>query len=120
MPLNNAIPSYESLLEFQEVWLRAIALAWRDEEFKKELLKDPEYAMLHYLSYRTPWAAGFEAVEAHGEQYGWDDEKGKWHLPKGNIALVVPNRPEGDLVRDIPLALASYNDCGPLYLFTCC
>ena len=51
MALDNAVPSFESMLEFQEVYLRAIALSWEDAEFKGALLKNPLEALGRYFHY---------------------------------------------------------------------
>ncbi|WP_338848121.1 BMA_0021/BMA_0022 family TOMM bacteriocin [Massilia sp. W12] len=119
MPLDNSIPSYETLLEFQLVWVRAVALSWKDPEFKRALIHDARDALLRYFGYQYPWAANISAYEPQGN-FGWDDNARKWTLPNGEITISIPKKPTGDLVQDIPLAIASYNDCGPLYLFTCC
>ena len=55
MPYDNRLPSYETLLEFQEVYLRAIALSWRDDEFKVALLENSEDALERYFGYKCPW-----------------------------------------------------------------
>ena len=52
MSFTNQLPDYESLLEFQEVYLRAIALSWRDETFKKALEDDALLALQHYFAYK--------------------------------------------------------------------
>ena len=121
MPLNNELPSYETLLEFQEVYTLAVALAWRDEEFRTMFLKDAKYALEHYFSYKMPWnveLAAEEVKEGGPEGYGWDPQKEKWHLPQSSITFGIPEMPERS--DEICIALASYNDAGPTYLFTCC
>lgn len=121
MPLNHSVPSMDSMLEFQEVYTMAISLAWRDDNFRAHLIRDPMDALSRYFSYRCPWNVEIEinAVEANGrEEFGWYPELGKWKLPRGKFSLCMPNRPADP--KEITLALATYNDAGPTYLFTCC
>ena len=80
MALNNAVPSFESMLEFQEVYLRAIALSWEDAEFKGALLKNPLEALGRYFHYTCPWLIDLKVVEAP-EGAGWDAGKQSWSLP---------------------------------------
>lgn len=129
MTLNNEVPTEQAMLEFSEVYLRAIELSWRDAEFKKQLLKDPMYALEHYFHYTSPWNFIFKVEEIldggpsssaeNSDQtaYGWDQQKGKWKLPPNKMSFGLPMAPE---VSQQAVALALYNDAGPAYLFTCC
>lgn len=121
MPFNNEVPSYESLLEFQEVYLLAVAVSWKDEVFKKKLLDNPMSALEHYFGYKCPWNITLKVTDIPNggpHKYGWDNAKGKWHLPVNSITFGLPMLPERD--EEVCIALASYNDAGPTYLFTCC
>lgn len=122
MPLNNKVPEFESLLEFQEVYLMAIELSWRDETFKKLLQEQPRLALERYWGYKLPWNIDLKFVEPDpnsSEKYGWNTSKpNQWHLPKHSLTFGVPEVPEED--DEVSLALAMYNDAGPTYLFTCC
>ncbi|KVD88859.1 hypothetical protein WS62_16085 [Burkholderia sp. ABCPW 14] len=116
---NNAVPSQESMLEFQEVYLRAIALSWENDEFRKKLLADPYDALECYLDYRCPWILNLKIVEVNPKDgYGWKPHTRRWHLPLNAMSIGIPTRP-GELA-DEGIALAAYNDAGPAYLFTCC
>jgi ribosomally synthesized peptide (two-chain TOMM family) len=117
MAANNGIPSFESLLELQEVYLRAIALAWRDPEFKQALLTDASDALARYLGYQAPWLLELKVKEP-GPGYGWNPKTREWSLPPHTLTFGIPTRPS-DVVEE-PIALAAYNDAGPAYLFTCC
>lgn len=117
MALNNAVPTLESMLEFQEVYLRAIALSWKDEVFKEALLSDPFDALGRYFDYQCPWLLDLK-IEEPGPGYGWDEAKQRWHLPKNTMTFGVPERPQP--ASEESVALSVYNDAGPSYLFTCC
>jgi ribosomally synthesized peptide (two-chain TOMM family) len=117
MPLNNEIPSYESLLEFQEVYLRAIALSWRDEGFKHSLLEDPARAMEMYFGYKLPWTLKLKVRSPDAQEALWDAKEMKWQLPLNSMSFGVPSAPDFE---EQAVALATYNDAGPTYLFTCC
>ncbi|ABC37086.1 BMA_0021/BMA_0022 family TOMM bacteriocin [Burkholderia thailandensis] len=117
---NNAVPTQQSLLEFQEIYLRAIALAWENEEFKRKLLADPHDALERYLDYRCPWILNLKIVEAPANEpaYGWNAEKQRWYLPVNSLSVGIPAQPAN--LAEEAIALAAYNDAGPAYLFTCC
>jgi ribosomally synthesized peptide (two-chain TOMM family) len=116
MSFTNSLPTQESLLEFQEVYLRAIALAWRDETFKEALQTDALLALQHYFAYKCPWSINLEVVSP-GAEYGWDSQKKCWNLPRNGMTFGVPVKPQLD---EECIALAAYNDAGPTYLFSCC
>jgi ribosomally synthesized peptide (two-chain TOMM family) len=135
MPRNNELPSYESLLEFQEVWLRAIALAWADSPqkpahpekmpyttFSELLQKNPESALKDYLGYVCPWNLKLQTkVPPPGSCHwvpGKDGQTGHWeNLPRNGISFGLPVAP---VIEQQAVAFAAYNDAGPTYLFTCC
>jgi ribosomally synthesized peptide (two-chain TOMM family) len=119
MAMDNAIPSYESMLELQEVYLRAIALSWRDPEFKRALLADAADALARYFDYRSPWLIDLKVKEPEPSSgYGWNCTTKKWKLPPPTLTFGIPTQPV-DTIEE-PIALAAYNDAGPAYLFTCC
>lgn len=144
MSQNNAVPTEESMVEFGEVFLRAIELAWRDEEFKSKLLKTdtekkgPMDAIEHYFGYRGTWNFRFEVVtpeemikrqceevqqEHENKSWGWLPDKNKggecsWILPNNGMSFGLPSPPSK--LEQFPVALALYNDAGPMYLFSCC
>jgi ribosomally synthesized peptide (two-chain TOMM family) len=122
MPFNNTVPTYESLLVFQEVYLLAVALSWKDEKFKEKLKEDPLLALEHYFGYRCPWNLTVSVAEpdtTSAEEYGWNTKyENKWHLPNNSITFGIPVPPEKN--EEVCIALASYNDAGPSYLFSCC
>lgn len=118
MPRNNELPSYQTLLKFQEVYLRAIALAWSDDTFKKQLLENAEKTFQDYFGYICPWNVALSVVEPYPTgSYKWNSDLMCWNLPKNSIGIGIPKKPDED---NQPVALAAYNDAGPTYLFTCC
>ena len=117
MPRNNELPSYESLLEFQEVYVLAIALAWRDPVFKQALLDNPTRALEDYYGYKCPWNVNLKVREPADKNQGWDEKQQQWHLPRDSISIGIPAKPKD---QSQAIALANYNDAGPTYLFTCC
>jgi ribosomally synthesized peptide (two-chain TOMM family) len=117
MALNNAVPTLESMLEFQEVYLRAIALSWKDPEFKSALLSDPFDALGRYFDYQCPWLLELKIADP-GPDFKWDPAKQRWTLPLNSMTFGVPTRPAPS--NEEGIALAAYNDAGSSYLFTCC
>ena len=123
MAYDNRLPSYESFLEFHEVWLRAIALSWKDARFKKMLLEDTAKALQEYLNYKSPWSIDIKATVPEDPSAKWHPAEGKangyWTLPQDTFTYGIPPKPELP-EDDEAVALAAYNDSGPGYLFTCC
>jgi ribosomally synthesized peptide (two-chain TOMM family) len=117
MPRNNRLPTYESLLEFQEVYLRAVALAWNDVRFKSAFLAAPKTALQDYFGYICPWNVALEVREPNVAGEGWDAHTKKWNLPRTRITFGLPTAPQ---IEEQLVAFAAYNDAGPTYLFTCC
>jgi ribosomally synthesized peptide (two-chain TOMM family) len=117
MPRNNELPSYESLLEYQEVYLRAVALAWTDKEFKQAFVDNPRSALEMYFGYSCPWNVEIQVIEPKGPEYGWNAEKRQWSLPRMKATFGLPVAPK---IEEQLVAFAAYNDAGPSYLFTCC
>ncbi|GAB6042965.1 BMA_0021/BMA_0022 family TOMM bacteriocin [Endothiovibrio diazotrophicus] len=117
MPRNNKTPDYETLLEFQNVYLRAIALAWTDDEFKRRLLDDASLALQDYYGYKLPWTVRLSVESVDEKVHGWNSREKRWNLPRDTISVGIPEKPGED---SQPVALAAYNDAGPTYLFTCC
>lgn len=116
MSYANKLPDYQDLLEFQEVWLRAIARAWRDESFKRQLEDDACLALQQAFGYKMPWNINL-SVASPSAEYGWRKAEQRWHLPQNRMTFGIPDRPA---LEEEAIALASYNDAGPCYLFTCC
>ncbi len=122
MPRNYEIPEYQTLLEFQEIFLQAVALAWKDETFKNALLTDAEEALDKAFGYKNPWSVRLKIQEPNGknlrgQKYGWVSQSNSWNLPKIKISVGVPEKPPED---EQSFALACYNNAGPAYLFSCC
>lgn len=117
MPRDNRLPSYESLLEFQEVYLRAVALAWSDDEFKSALLSDANTALQNYFGYVCPWNLDLKVKEPTGADHGWDQSRKAWNLPPVRASFGLPIAPK---LEEQAVAFAAYNDAGPTHLFTCC
>ncbi|MFL9874887.1 BMA_0021/BMA_0022 family TOMM bacteriocin [Paraburkholderia megapolitana] len=117
MALNNTVPTLESMLEFQEVYLRAIALSWQDAEFRTALLANPTDALGRYFDYQCPWLLDLR-VTAAGPEFGWNPATQRWRLPQNAMTFGVPARPQPAVEEAV--ALSVYNDAGPSYLFTCC
>jgi ribosomally synthesized peptide (two-chain TOMM family) len=116
------------------VYLRAIALAWRDDDvgktFREALEKDTGKALEEYFNYRCPFSVDLHIRPYREEQQvewiprGKNAEgevvPGHWtpHLPPNEIVFNLPNKPKSKF--DEAIALAAYVDGGPSYLFTCC
>ncbi|HWU91208.1 MAG TPA: hypothetical protein VN253_28270, partial [Kofleriaceae bacterium] len=45
------VKGLDTTIKWQFVWMEAIALAWRDPVFKKQLLADPRATLLEYFRF---------------------------------------------------------------------
>jgi ribosomally synthesized peptide (two-chain TOMM family) len=102
----------DNLLAFRTTFMRAIAQAWGDREFKHALLQDPVAALRTYLDFEWPWPERCELkVEEAGGRYEWIGED--WVWAQGfweSLTMHLPLDPE---VHGIPpkyqaMALADY------------
>ncbi|WP_423382455.1 BMA_0021/BMA_0022 family TOMM bacteriocin [Burkholderia sp. LMG 32019] len=120
MAKDNANPTLESMLEFQKVYLRAIALSWRNHQFKDELLEKPLETLAKYFGYQCPWIIDIEIVKTDGD-HGWTEHRdgsATWNLPRNVMTVGIPEQPKDP--DEEAVALAAYCDAGASYLFTCC
>lgn len=117
MAYNNELPSYATLLEFQEVYLRAVALAWNDLIFYEAFVNgDSLGALEKWFGYKCPWNINLRVKDNGGK---WKAKEKRWKkLDRNKIIIGLPQKPAEN--KDQAIALAAYNDSGPTYLFTCC
>lgn len=132
MAYDNNIPSYEEIRALSIVYLRAVALAWQDDEvgqrFKKFLFRDTNQALTNYFNYQCPFSVKFGIQETLPDQHAtWIPTKheggkivpGHWSgLLPNELVYLVPNKPEP--MYDEAIALSAYVASGPNYLFSCC
>lgn len=114
-----------SLLAFGGVVLRAIALAWKSDQFLHELTRDGLDAtpvLSQWLGYDNPF--NFELHFVRNPAFTWDAASQAWNLRepggaqiKNGIVLNYPVAPADEAMR--PIALTSYNNTGSAYPFTC-
>lgn len=107
-------------LEFGGVTLRALALAWENKEFLKELsdetLEDATPVLSRWLGYNNPW--NFKLKFQFGTGFKWDAKNKMWtNPPKNVVKLHYPRKPKDSGSQ--PIALATYNESGPQYPFSC-
>ncbi|MBJ6763805.1 BMA_0021/BMA_0022 family TOMM bacteriocin [Myxococcaceae bacterium JPH2] len=55
--------TWETMLEWQDIWLKAIALAWTDARFKARLLENARAALVEYFNYKLPQMLDFRVVD---------------------------------------------------------
>ncbi|OOV94735.1 BMA_0021/BMA_0022 family TOMM bacteriocin [Pseudomonas sp. MF4836] len=118
MPRLNEVPSQAVLLEFSEVYLRAVALSWGDNDisvaFRQLFIESPKQALIDYFGYIVPWNIDLVISPCDPSQ-GWNGRE--WLLPPNRMTFSIPETPA---LEEQAIALAAYNDAGPIYLFTCC
>lgn len=96
--------------QWQVLWIKAVALSWKDPAFKKELLADPAKALKDKFGYTLPphLTLKVHPVGKIEKQEG-DTRGSSFTLPaelkKGEVTLPLPSPP--DDTQDHALALAS-------------
>jgi ribosomally synthesized peptide (two-chain TOMM family) len=112
------------LSEWNVVWIKAIALAWKNAEFEAKLLSNARDALATYLNYSVPPGIDLKVVRVQTddkEGFGWDAlGQGGWALPQTVVTVPLPPKPKD--VSDQAIALANLiggkggGSCGG----TCC
>ncbi len=103
---------------WQAVWLRAIALAWSDPEFKQLLIDDPHRALRETFGYNLNPMLDLQVIEVADENAHWDrTENEDWgKLPNTRMEMPLPPAPATE---DQAVAISDYADAGRSYPFTC-
>ncbi|SDG17240.1 BMA_0021/BMA_0022 family TOMM bacteriocin [Paraburkholderia phenazinium] len=106
MTENTSIPTYEQFLEYRAVIIKAIATAWHDKAFLKELEAHPVETLKERFGYDYPFKI---ALKVHSPSAKWTPEiNGGWTTQKNNtFTLILPPAPAKK--EQYALALASYN-----------
>ncbi len=89
------------LLLWTETWNQAVALAWRDDEFQKQLLAHPKRALQQKFGFVFQEAIDFKVktVDEAPEKgdYGWTPGAigpDGWNLPATEVTLYLPPAPD--------------------------
>ena len=99
------------------IWLRAIAKAWTDPEFKKRLLGNADKAFAE-LGYKVNHGLQIFVEEAPANT-GWTETSGEYNkLPKTKLYLQLPPPPKE--TKFYAVAIADFAEAGRTYPFTCC
>ena len=135
------IKGLDTTIKWQMIWLEAIALAWRDERFKAELLDNPRKAQRGYFNFDLGPYVKLTVREASPAPGRGNDERradntaseGAGHRTKLKHAFHGWNPAEDPLtsemimalppappLEDQAVALSFYNTRGRAYPFTCC
>ncbi|AUX23792.1 hypothetical protein SOCEGT47_043220 [Sorangium cellulosum] len=120
METDDTTQAWDLWLVWRDVWLSAVALAWRNEQFKRDLLKDPRRALEQQFNYQLPWQMELIVKEGEGQWDATTDGRaGKWN-DLSNMTLTIP-LPPAPAAQDAAIALANYSSLGRAYPFsTCC
>lgn len=108
MPTNKN--TMTELLNFRTMFLRAIAQAWADPGFKKQLLASPEHAMWSYFQYRWPWpnACELQVIDTK-HRFNWINNEWIWSKAlHEDLVLFVPLDPIEIEPQFHAIALADY------------
>lgn len=122
----------DEIARWNMIWPQAVAMAWADDQVKKDLLEHPRQALATHLGYTFPGeidlhiadATGFEGVTRNGVETtaGYrpsaPTKVGHWLVPATRVQVWLPPKPEDEELQAV--ALAAYGTRGHIYPFTCC
>lgn len=98
---------YDDFIEFRAVIIKAVALSWHDDNFKKSFHKNPVKALKDEFGYKYPFNIEFKGEERPKDDYKWYPEgTGAWVGPNNKLELVLPPKPEKG---QETIALAAYH-----------
>ncbi|KVC99565.1 hypothetical protein WI77_00980 [Burkholderia ubonensis] len=100
------LPTYEQFLEYRAVIIQAIALAWKSEDFRKDLEKHPIKTLKKQFKYDFPFQLD---LKVQPKSSRWTpDVNGDWTSGHNNkLTLVLPPAPKDEA--QFAQALAAYN-----------
>lgn len=104
---------------WRRIWLKAVARAWNNEAFKKQLIAHPIETLHKEFGYKVPSSIHIQVVETDpsSRDIGWS-EKG-WNLPQTTLVLPLPPKPAG--VADGAVALSDlFSQSAGSCSDTCC
>ncbi len=113
-------PTYtiDEIGKWYAIWPMAIAMAWSDPSFQRDLLENPRKTFLDRLGYAFPQSVRLTILVS---PTGWTknlEDGSFWDLPPSEVTLWLPPAPED--VQERLIALANYTATGQTYPFTCC
>jgi ribosomally synthesized peptide (two-chain TOMM family) len=111
----------QDLNNWRSTWLRAIGLAWSDDQLKQELLDDAYLFFRKYCDYTVPKTV--QVVVRDDKDSKWkpglaDYHNWQWRLTRNILILNLPQKPEDE--GQAAVALAAYEAVGSSYPFTTC
>ena len=121
---DNAWSTWKQMLDWRDVWLKAVAMAWEDPAFKEYLLRDARGALREHLGYELPRFITFKVADHSafpqgqpGQEWGWTGpRKGEWQLPPAELTFPLPPPPAQE--KQQAVALADFARAGRTYPFT--
>jgi ribosomally synthesized peptide (two-chain TOMM family) len=123
----------QQLNGWKSVWLKAVALSWKNHTFKEELIKNPRTALAHHFGYTLPNYIDLTIFDPNeptapppparapgkDDQYGYYPTEGgsPWVMPNNQINLPLPPCPER--AEDQAIALAGFSSSNSYPFSTC-
>lgn len=91
--------------DWQGVWMRAVALAWKEPEFEAALRKDPREALKKRFDFDLPASIQLKVVSSSEKNAV---AGGTWTADNSEVELILPKKPAD--VADHAVALSSLTD----------
>ncbi|RKH43684.1 hypothetical protein D7Y23_28795 [Corallococcus sp. AB050B] len=94
-----------SVNDWQAVWMRAVALAWKEPDFEAALQKNPREALKKRFDFDLPASIHLKVVPSTVANAASD---GTWKVNSAEVELHLPKKPAD--VADHAVALSSLTD----------
>ncbi len=100
---------YDDFLTFRAVFIQAVALTWKDKDFKIRFMENPKEAMKEYFDYEYPFHMDLKTwyeKDIENKYIWYPTGTGAWVGPNNKLELVLPPKPEDG---QETIALAAYH-----------
>ncbi|WP_375759826.1 BMA_0021/BMA_0022 family TOMM bacteriocin [Corallococcus exercitus] len=104
-PTRSAGGQAATVNDWQAVWMRAVALAWKEPEFEAALQKDPRQALKKRFDFDLPASIQLKVVPSTAKDAAADST---WKVNSAEVELHLPKKPAD--VADHAVALSSLTD----------
>ena len=96
---------YDRFLQFRTIVIQAIALAWKDKEFRDQFNENPREALKKWFDYDCPFDINIKAEPDNAEWGGF--YSGEWEtIKREELTMVLPPKPPAG---EESTALSNYN-----------
>jgi ribosomally synthesized peptide (two-chain TOMM family) len=99
----------DKLMQFRTIYLRAVAEAWANPDFHKQLLEHPVHALRDFFGFKWPWSHICNLKIDESNRFMWIGNEWVWAPCQGeSLTLFVPLEPRGIEPKHRAMALGDF------------